>query len=125
LAHGVTADIESVQMSIDLQLSIQIQLLVDEPKQIVKAAFAHAASSGLIAPAQAPRYDCFLQTSGSIEAILLAGIHACLSHIAHLSDHSGKYISRFHQYVCNSLAFLKTKEFEIFHGIIRVIGEQF
>ena len=45
LAHGITANIATVQMSVDFQQPIQIQLLVDEPKQLVKTAFVHVVSS--------------------------------------------------------------------------------
>jgi len=46
LVNGITADIASVQMIVDLQLPIQIQLLVDELQQPAKTACAHNTSGG-------------------------------------------------------------------------------
>jgi hypothetical protein len=48
LVNGVSADSASVQMTVDLQLPIQIQLLVDELQQPAKTAGAHNAPYGLI-----------------------------------------------------------------------------
>ena len=63
LVNGVPADSASVQMTVNLQLPIQIQLLVDELQQAVKTACAHNAPYGLI-PLTSVQHPVLQQSPG-------------------------------------------------------------
>jgi hypothetical protein len=56
LVNGIAADLAAVQMTVDLQLPIQIQLFVEESQKPVKTACAHTPPFTSVAPISVPQF---------------------------------------------------------------------
>lgn len=71
LVNGITADIASIQVTVDLQLPIQIQLPVYELQEPVKTACAHIAPFGPIALMSVTQHLFYRQDHLSVCSLLL------------------------------------------------------